>query len=174
MLENSVLVKMAQKGDKEALLSLILPKKDELYRLAYVYTHNEQDAQDALEDMILIIYEKIHKLKKLESFYSWSKTILVNCCKDICRKKKRVVLVNNLEDEKLVRVNKYREERIDIYRCLATLSDKQSEAIKLRYFLDYDYKTIVLITNVSEGTVKSRIFEGLRKLKKCMGGEYFE
>jgi DNA-directed RNA polymerase specialized sigma24 family protein len=36
---------------------------------------------DAMEDMILKLYEKIDQLQKEDAFYSWSKTILVNHCK---------------------------------------------------------------------------------------------
>ena len=79
------LVKQAQKGNKEALLQLIMADKDAYYRLAYTYMGNEHDAMDAMEDMIVTLYEKIDQLKKGEAFYSWSKTILVNRCKTLLR-----------------------------------------------------------------------------------------
>ncbi|WP_291351457.1 sigma factor [Desulfosporosinus sp.] len=41
---------------------------------------NHDDALDITEDMILKVYENIKKLKDEHAFYSWSKTILVNCC----------------------------------------------------------------------------------------------
>lgn len=90
-------VKMAQKGDKEALLKLIMDKKSELFRLAYVYTENQEDAMDAMEDMIVIVYQQIGKLKKPEAFYSWCKTILVNCCKTIIRKRSKIVSLEEAE-----------------------------------------------------------------------------
>lgn len=48
--------------------------------MAYVYMKNHDDALDITEDMILKVYENIKKLKDEHAFYSWSKTILVNCC----------------------------------------------------------------------------------------------
>ena len=54
---------------------------------------------------------------------------------------------------------------------LSILNENQKEAIKLKYFLDLDYQTIANMTNVPLGTVKSRIYEGLRKLKDHYGGE---
>ncbi|KJB86834.1 hypothetical protein AZ66_16485 [Paenibacillus sp. E194] len=44
---------------------------------------NEHDAMDAMEDMIVALYEKIGQLQMNEAFYSWSKTILVNRCKTL-------------------------------------------------------------------------------------------
>lgn len=55
-------VKQAQKGNKEALLQLILAEKDPFYRLALAYMGKEHDAMDALEEMIVILYEKIGQL----------------------------------------------------------------------------------------------------------------
>ncbi|WP_332455180.1 RNA polymerase sigma factor [Paenibacillus crassostreae] len=88
-------VKRAKKGDKEALLQLIMAEKEAYYKLAFTYMGNEHDAMDAMEDMIVRLYDKIEQLKKEESFYSWSKTILVNCCKSLLRKQKKLVLIEN-------------------------------------------------------------------------------
>ncbi|MEM5598869.1 sigma factor [Niallia circulans] len=63
------------------MLQLVMQQKDDYYRLAYSYMGNSHDAMDAMEEMIIILYEKIAQLEKIESFYSWSKTILVNICK---------------------------------------------------------------------------------------------
>ncbi|SEN72707.1 Sigma-70 region 2 [Amphibacillus marinus] len=84
------LVKQAQKGDKEALLQLILDKQDDYYRLAWSYMKNKNDALDVMEDMIVILYEQIQTLRKREAFYSWSKKILVRCCYRAFREQKKM------------------------------------------------------------------------------------
>ena len=89
------LVKKAKKGSKEALLQLIMAEKDDYYRLALTYMGNTHDAMDAMEEMIVKVYEKIDQLKKEEAFYSWSKTILVNSCKSMLRKQKKLVLLDD-------------------------------------------------------------------------------
>jgi RNA polymerase sigma-70 factor (ECF subfamily) len=57
------------------------------------------------------------------------------------------------------------EEKMDLQALMIHLNDDQCEAIRLRYFLDMDYGTIAMVTRVSPGTVKSRISEGLKKLR---------
>ena len=84
-------IKQIRKGNKDALIHLILERKNEYYKLAYVYLGNEEDAMDALEDMIVILYENIKNLRNPESFYSWSKKILVNCCKQILKKRNKII-----------------------------------------------------------------------------------
>lgn len=85
-METELLIKKAKKGDKEALLQLVMAHEADYYKLAYVYMKNKDDALDAMQDMIVILYENMSKLKKEESFYSWSKTILVNLCKNKLKK----------------------------------------------------------------------------------------
>lgn len=169
-MEINELVRKAKSGDQDALVQIIMNEKEEYYRLAYIYTQNREDALDALEDTIVILYKKIKTLKKEEAFYSWSKTILVNKCRDLIRKRKKVVYLEKWEvpDEKDSIRN--REEAMDLEQELRKLNIKQQEAIKLRYYMDYDYETIAEITNAPLGTVKSRIFTGIEKLKVALGG----
>ena len=92
------LVRKAKKGSKEALLQLISEQQDEYYRLALAYMRNPHDAMDAMEDMIVSLYHHIPQLTKEEAFYSWSKTILVNRCKQMLKKQNKVVLMENAEE----------------------------------------------------------------------------
>lgn len=172
------LVKKAKKGSKEALLQLIMAEKDAYYKLALTYMGNTHDAMDAMEEMIVRLYEKIDQLKKEEAFYSWSKTILANSCKDLLRKRKKLVLIDdwhtvNESHSHISTSDPYisSEQQMDIEALLLHLNDHQKEAIQLKYLHDLDYKTIADITTVSIGTVKSRIFQGLKKLRDHYRGD---
>ncbi|MCY6369433.1 sigma-70 family RNA polymerase sigma factor [Clostridium ganghwense] len=165
------LVEKAKQGDGEALIQLIMDKNQEYYKLAYVYMKNEEDALDVMEDMIVILYENIHKLKKDDAFYSWSKTILVNCCKKLLRKRKKVVSLESIKEEADEEIIEQKNKKIMLDGYLSKLNEKHQEVIKLRYFLDLDYQTIASLIKVPIGTVKSRISIGLKKLKESFGGE---
>ena len=170
------LVKKAKKGNKDALLELIMAEKDAMYRLAFTYMRNEHDAMDVLEEMIVRLYENIGQLKKEEAFYSWSKTILVNLCKTTLRKQKKVVLMENWQSSKEEEQPSFGSnvQPLEIAEMLSILSENQKEAIQMKYILDLDYQTISDLTDVPIGTVKSRVFQGLRKMKDHFGGEGIE
>lgn len=167
----AALVRQAGAGDKEAVLRLVMDRKDEYYRLAYVYTGNREDSLDALQDMIVLVFDNIRKLREPNSFYTWSKTILVNRCRAIIRGRKRVIPISGLKEETYQENYSARETRRDIFVCMEGLSRGQQEAIKLKYFMDMDYETIARMTGVPPGTVKSRIFNGLARLRGMFGGE---
>lgn len=172
-METEALVKKAKKGDKEALVQLIMTEKQDYYKLAYVYMRNPEDAMDAMEDMIVILYENISRLKNENSFYSWSKTILVNCCKNSLKKKNKVVLLelDELHEGYQDNLVEQKDEQLRLDKHLQELNIKQREVIKLRYFMDMDYQSIAELLRIPVGTVKSRISIGLKKLKVVLGGE---
>ncbi|MBP1999655.1 RNA polymerase sigma-70 factor (ECF subfamily) [Paenibacillus shirakamiensis] len=178
------LVKKAKRGNKEALLQLIMLEQDVYFRLAMTYMGNTHDAMDVMDDMIVKVYEKIHQLHSEEAFYSWSKTILVNSCKSLLHKQKRIVLVEDFQAietieiaESLTRTSdpySNRDQHMDIQALLLHISDHQKEAIQLKYLHDLNYQTIAAITQVSIGTVKSRVSEGLKKLRLFARGDEHE
>jgi len=163
------MIERAKMGDKGVLIELIMRQKQDYYRLAYIYMKNQDEALDAMEDMILKVYENIKRLKDNTAFYSWSKTILVNCCKNNLRRKNRVILISNIPEGSHEDVFLEKDEQLDIDIHLVKLNQKCQEVIKLRYYLDMDYESIAAVLKIPLGTVKSRIHAGLKKLKKSLG-----
>ncbi len=169
-----LLVKQTKKGNKESLIKLIMDQKDDYYKLAYIYMKSEADSMDALQDMIVIVYEKIGNLKKEESFYSWSKTILVNECKRKLRERKKIVSLDQVEEEAYEENYSLSEDRALLNKYLSKLSDKHEEVIRLHYLLDLDYESISQMLNIPLGTVKSRLSIGMGILRDMMRGEIDE
>lgn len=63
-MEIEKLVKKAKKGDDEAFSCLIDSVRDKLYRTAFSYVRNEQDALDIYQDTIYEAYTSLKKTKK--------------------------------------------------------------------------------------------------------------
>lgn len=169
-METEKLICLAIEGDKDALIKLIMDKKEEYYRLAYVYLNNKEDTMDALQDMIIILFKNIKKLRNKEVFYSWSKTILINCCRGILKKKKKLIYFTPKTDKEYIEDYKSIEVKQDIMYALGKLNKDQQEAIKMKYFLDLDYETVAKIVKAPIGTVKSRVHNGVSKLRKMLIG----
>ncbi|MGE5422121.1 MAG: RNA polymerase sigma factor [Ignavibacteriales bacterium] len=160
----------AKNGDKEALLTLVLGQQQEYYRMALVYMKNREDALDALENMIVILYEKIPGLKKNEAFYSWSKTILVNCCKEMLRKRKNDLPLEAAHEIMAHADYQQKDEQILLDSLMTGLNSKHREVLQLKFFLDMDYQSIADLLKIPVGTVKSRVSVGLRQLRESLEG----
>jgi RNA polymerase sigma-70 factor, ECF subfamily len=59
-------------------------------------------------------------------------------------------------------------DRQRVRRCLAALTPLQSEAVKLAYYGGYSYPQVAELLGVPLGTIKTRIRDGLIRLRDCM------
>ncbi|MFG2497164.1 ECF RNA polymerase sigma factor SigK [Streptomyces sp. NPDC048441] len=62
-----------------------------------------------------------------------------------------------------------RQEREDVVRCLETLSELQRESIILAYYQGLTYREVAERLSASLGTVKTRMRDGLIRLRDCLG-----
>ena len=60
-------------------------------------------------------------------------------------------------------------ERERVRRCLATLTETQRESITLAYYGGYTYSQVAGLLDVALGTIKTRIRDGLIRMRDCMG-----
>lgn len=170
-MDTKELVDKAKKNNKEALVRLIMDKKEEYYKLAYVYVRNPDDAMDMLQEMIIIVYENLTKLKKNESFYSWSKTILVNCCRNHLKMSRKYIVDNEIRQDTSYHDDMSVTDNIFIEEKISKLKIKYQEVIKMKYYMDMDYLSISKLLGIPVGTVKSRLNTAIKKLRESIGGE---
>jgi RNA polymerase sigma-70 factor (ECF subfamily) len=55
-----------------------------------------------------------------------------------------------------------------VRRCMGGLTELQRESIKLAYYSGYSYPQVARLLGVALGTVKTRIRDGLIRLRDCM------
>ena len=60
-------------------------------------------------------------------------------------------------------------ERERVRRCLEGLTDLQRESITLAYYGGYSYREVAGLLGITLGTIKTRIRDGLIRLRDCMG-----
>lgn len=115
-----------------------------------------------LQETILKAYGKIHTLKKEEYFETWFTSILLNECRQKLRKRKREVLSDHVEI-----VGEHRD-NYNFYEELNLIDGDFKEAIFLKYISGYTQEEIGEILDIPIGTVKSRIYRGLKAIRKEM------
>ncbi len=66
------------------------------------------------------------------------------------------------------------EARLDrerVRHCLGSLTELQRESVTLAYYGGYTFREVAGLLGVAEGTVKTRMRDGLIRLRDCMGAE---
>ena len=64
------------------------------------------------------------------------------------------------------------ETRLDaqrVRRCLESLTDLQRESVTLAFYGGYTYREVASLLGVATGTVKTRMRDGLIRLRDCLG-----
>lgn len=164
------MIRKIKSGDKEAFEQLVKKHYENIYAFCYRRTSDQNTAADLTQDIFLKLISSIYNYKFTGKFSNYIFTIAVNTCNDYLKKIKPDI--NNEIDElpssndtPLEAAIKSEENELLLYR-LNNLPDKQREAIILHYYHDLKVKDIAQITGVPLPTAKSRIKQGLDKLRK--------
>ncbi|WP_411167814.1 RNA polymerase sigma factor [Clostridium sp. MB05] len=157
---------LAKKGEEEAFISLIQLNSTAYYRVAKGILFSEEDIKDAIQNTVIIIYNKLHTLKDIKLFKTWSIRILINQCNKIYNANKKLVNTENIENISTYSINS--EDKIDLYNAVSSLTKDLRIPTILFYFDDLSYKEISDILSIPEGTIKSRVFRAKEKLYQIL------
>nr|WP_218154480.1 sigma-70 family RNA polymerase sigma factor [Bacillus sp. OV322] len=171
-MESHRLVKKAVKGNKIAFEKLVQQHYERIYRTAYLYVHNEEDALDVVQEATYQAFTSIHSLKNPEYFSTWFTRIVIRCSGRILKRKNNVVplseeILSNLPGQANVNI----EESLQLQNAIKLLKENYRTAIILFYYYDYSIKTISSIMEIPEGTVKTYLRRGKEELKKYYKNE---
>lgn len=159
------LVKQARSGDDDAFYELIHRQKEMLYRTAYAYVKNRDDALDIVGDTVYKAYRSFGKLRDPALFKTWLTRILINCSLDHIKKHGRVIVMEESEmPSRPLQVNRS-PENIDIYRAMDALDDKCRTVIILKYFQDLTITQISYVMQCPQGTIKTYLHRALKNLR---------
>jgi RNA polymerase sigma-70 factor (ECF subfamily) len=164
-LDLSDLVAKAKNGDWQAFLKMALAKKDQLYYKALALLQNEHDAADAVEESLLKAYSSMAGLKEPLYFQAWLTRILVHTCIDMQRARmKQVRLETGMLEDEAPGPQESLAFKLDLQEQLAALGEKYRTVLVLRYYEEFKIEEIARLLDLPAGTVKSRIYYGLKKL----------
>ncbi len=168
------LVRQAQKGKREALETLFLMEKEYLYKMAFLYMKNKEDALDLVQESILQCILHLKKLEKPEYFRTWMTRILINCARQEWRKRGRYDVIEEPElwqSEEALQEEVSREEKLDLYEAIDRLAFPYKAIIIQYYFAGSKLKEIAEILNMPPGTVKAYHARAKCRLKEILEEE---
>lgn len=169
-------VARAKKGDAEAFQALIHEEKEKLYKMAFVYMKNEDDALEVFQETLYKAFASIASLKKNAYFSTWIMRILINTAFASLNRKQKVIPMSHELFENMGDPTGHlkQEDQLDLLQALDEIEDKYKTVLLLRFYEDYTVQQIATFLNCPEGTVKTNIRRGLALLKKKMKGVYVD
>ncbi|MCW8817070.1 MAG: RNA polymerase sigma factor [Ignavibacteriaceae bacterium] len=164
-------------GDQQAFNNLARKYQEKIYWHARRILGDHDDAHDVVQQVLLVMYNKLNTFNYSSSLYTWifkiTYTRSLNQLKK--RKLKRIITLNFSDDienpgyENIVDNLENKEELIRMQKMLNKLPLKQREVFILRNYDELSYDEISSITGKSVGALKANYFHAFKKIKELMG-----
>jgi RNA polymerase sigma-70 factor (ECF subfamily) len=183
-IDDSLLVREAQRGNRAAFEELVRHYDQAVLRLAMHLTGSEHEAQDIYQEAFLKAYKSVGNFRFECSFYTWIYRIVTNLCLDHLRKKQvrkedAPVAVDAQGEayDVLAQVPDgrsganperdlmRRELGTRINHALEKLTPRERMVFELKHYQGLKLRTVGEILNTTEETAKNTLFRATQKLR---------
>ena len=157
--------------DKQGFKQTFLPLHPRLYRIAYALLENRQDAEDALQELYLKLWNKRGELDQLEHAEAYCTTLMRNLCLDTLRSASHKA--GRQAVEKLDIAENSLEEGIDrrddlrmVRRLIDRLPENQQLVIRLQAVEGYSPDEIETLTGLSAVNIRVLLSRARKTLRE--------
>jgi RNA polymerase sigma-70 factor (ECF subfamily) len=165
------------RGDEEAFGRLYDELSPAVYGLARRVVRDPARAEEVAQEVFLTVWQSATRFDpERGSASTWVLTLthrravdVVRASEAASRRETRVASTETPYDEVAEQATS-RMERQQVRRCLDTLTELQREAVALAYYGGYTYPEIASLLEANLSTVKTRMRDGLIRLRDCLGG----
>ena len=170
------LIRLAQSGDRRALNELFGQWYPRVYNMAYRYFNNEDLAAEISQQTFVAIQKSLGQLRDPQAFTAWLYRTAINCCHTLARRQQRQKISLELigaRDEQPAPETPYQEldrkERSRIVlAALQEIPEEQRAVIVMKEYEGLKFREIADVLQLSENTVKSRLYYGLKAMRKIL------
>ena len=166
-------------GDKEAFLAIYHDQYRVLFYYGFSLTADRELTKDCIQEIFLDIWNRRSTLNKevenIQSYlFTWLRRKISRTQCRLSREKshERAGQDNDTKEfcyeELLIAVQQTEEKKEQLSRALGTLTKKQLEIVRLKFFENLSYAAISEKTSLSTRTVYNIIYEAINRLRESM------
>jgi RNA polymerase sigma-70 factor (ECF subfamily) len=175
------LLEQARSGDANAFSEICRAYESRLLRQAMALCGNETTAEELAQDTLVEAWKCLRRYNGRCQFFTWLCAILLNRYLNIVRQRRPMPdslltgrdqerfqdRITNLTDPRPLpdQEMQKREQAASLWECVQALPAKQRQIIYLRFYVDDSLDGIAAVLGCSVGTVKSRLFHALDRLR---------
>jgi RNA polymerase sigma-70 factor, ECF subfamily len=163
-------------GNESAFNKIVLKYQQKIYWHARRMTGNHLDADEVVQEVLIVLYNKLKDFQFKSSLYTWIYKITSTRCINFLRKK-NLRQYFSFEDsetkglkskEDLIKDLEAKEKLDRLHAVLKKIPLKQREVFILRNFDELSYEEISEITGGSIGGLKANYFHAIKKIMELM------
>ena len=156
------LVHKAKRKDPDAFTALMNAYMQHLYKTAKAILMNDEDAADAMQETIMVCWEKMGTLKEDRYFKAWVTKILINECYNLIRGRKGVTYVDEIPEIP----DDGEKSDLEWKEALAVLGEEYRLPVVLHYVQGFQTKEIAKLMGISDAAVRTRLTRAREQLRK--------
>lgn len=169
-------------GDRQAFTTIITEYERKIYTYCYYLLRNREEAEDAVQDIFVKVYQQLRRYEKRVSFSAWLYKVAYHHCLDQLRRRKRRSRLLSLYKLQLMTHQQALPEEPPVDRILENLTSEERGLLILRVIEQYSFEEISMITGSSSAALRKK-YERLRKKliqqkadegRECAHGEMAE
>ncbi len=153
-------------------MDIYLPLGGRMYKVALYILESEQDAEDAVQDLYVRLWNSREMLDSVHNPGAYCITLTRNICLDRLRRKEnrsRGVMTENIADDCDTEDFMIQKERLKkVCEAMERLSDSQRKVLKMRVFDDMSYDEISNETGIGRLTLRVMVSQARKKIKRML------
>ena len=186
-IDDTLLVREAQRGNRAAFEELVRHYDQAVLRLAMHLTGSEHEAQDIYQEAFLKAYKSVANFRFECSFYTWIYRIVTNLCLDHLRRKQvrkeDAPVATDSSGESYDVLDRVPDGRSganperdlmrrelggQISRALQKLTPRERMVFELKHYHGLKLRTVGEVLNTTEETAKNTLFRATQKLRGAL------
>jgi RNA polymerase sigma-70 factor (ECF subfamily) len=179
-LDTRQLIIAAKKGNQLALNQLFSNWYQRVYNIAYRYFSDAQLAKEISQQTFIIVQEKLEQLNDASTFKVWLYRITTNLCHETNRKQKTRIKHEGKYGITAMQRNPSspdalfeKNERAQlVLNAIKQLPEEQRTVLIMKEYEGLKFREIAAVLGISENTAKSRLYYGLKALRKMKSINY--
>ena len=154
--------------DERIFTQQLLDSEQMLYRISCTLLRSEDDRRDAMQETALKAWQNRDKLREERYFKTWVSRILINECRNICRKSMRMIPMEEVPVPE--NADRQAADR-DIRLMLEGLPERQRVPIVLHYLEGFSLEEIARVQHLTLSMVKYLMHQARKTLRLEMDGK---
>lgn len=175
----ATLVNRTKIGDSDAFAELYAATYKKQYRFAYQYLRDEFLAQDALQEVYILVLKNIHRLRDPQVFISWLNQITFRVCFNLAKKQNRYdTELHDFDTDTLPgkgghstnpELQTSEQNTSDyILKKILELPHQESQMVLMKYYHNMTIDDIAAALDTSRSTVKRHLTNAKKQLEHTL------
>jgi RNA polymerase sigma-70 factor, ECF subfamily len=164
------------RGDQDAYAAVYDRTAGQVLGLVLSIVRDPAQSEEVTQEVLLDVWRSASRFDaELGSAAAWVMTLAHRRAVDRVRSEQKAaerelrVASSAVAYDEVAEAVEARLDRERVRRCLGSLTDLQRESVTLAYYGGYTYREVAGLLGVAIGTVKTRMRDGLIRLRDCLG-----